>query len=159
MRTSPARDTQHMLGSVPCGPPQAENGVPVLLDLTVEEKEKIITQRNPYNPQTACVRKEGLAGTALVGGGLSAPCSEAGGPSLPGSTMIPVEGSALERTGRPTHVPGEEAWATLLLAGWGSGSPPHPWKLPREAWEDRCCVLFIKVCPVKCFKWCCQFLK
>lgn len=72
------------------------------------------------------MRKEGLAGTALVGGGLSTPCSEAGGPSLPGSTMIPVEGSALEHTGRPTHVPGEEAWATLLLASWDSGEPTTP---------------------------------
>ena len=67
-----------------------------------------------------------MAGTALVGGGLSTPGSEAGGPSLPGSTVIPVKGSALEHAGRPTHVPGEEAWATLLVAGWDSGEPTTP---------------------------------
>jgi len=65
-------------------------------------------------------------GTASVGGGLSTPGSEAGLPNLPGSTVIPVKGSALEHAGRPARVPGEEAWATLLLACWDSGEPTTP---------------------------------
>ena len=67
---------------------------------------------------------------ALVGGGLSTPCSETGGPSLPGSTVIPVKGSALEYAGRPAHVPGEEAWATSLPAGWDWGEPAPPGSCP-----------------------------
>lgn len=35
---------------------------------------------------------------------------------FPWSTVIPVEGPALECTGRLTHVPDEEAWANLLLS-------------------------------------------
>lgn len=35
---------------------------------------------------------------------------------FPWSTVIPVEGPALECTGRLTHVSDEEAWANLLLS-------------------------------------------
>ena len=94
---------------------------------------------------------------ALVGGGLSTPCSETGGPSLPGSTVIPVKGSALEHAGRPAHVPGEEAWATLLPAGWDWGEPAPP-EAAQEDLAGPVLRLSIKVCLIRCSKWCGQFL-
>lgn len=41
---------------------------------------------------TACMREEGLVASALWGPGVPTQCSKAGGPSLPGSAMVPVEG-------------------------------------------------------------------
>lgn len=55
-----------------------------------------------------------------MGAGISAQCPAAGGPSCLVSSVIPVEGMALECSG--SHVPNAEAWATLLSAGPLEGS-------------------------------------